>query len=143
MGARRGPNVPPEMRARRAKILRIVAIIAVAPSVLLVVIIGIFVARSELAHDESTCPFRDVGERPVIDGVTVLEQMRRCQDGVEERRWIVLRGPNRREIGRRRLHQPLYEPERYSWSAEMRDGFVHIDITNSGIDPAEFREGPE
>lgn len=136
-------NAPPNLRARRARILRIVAIVAVAPSVILVVLIGIFVARSELAHDESSCPFRDVEERLVIDGIAVLDQMRRCQDGVEEHRWIVLRGEHRREIGRRRLHEPLYEASRYSWQAEMRDGFVHIDITNSGIEPASFREGPE
>jgi hypothetical protein len=134
---------PEALRARRSKILRIFAIIAVAPSVILVVIIGIFVARSELAHDEGSCPFRDVEERSVIDGVTVLEQMRRCQEGVEERRWVVLRQGHKREIGRRRLHQPLYADGNYSWDAEMRDGYVHIDIRNSGIDPAEFREGPE
>jgi hypothetical protein len=134
---------PQELRARRSRILRIFAIIAVAPSVILVVLIGIFVARSELAHDESSCPFADVEERSVIQGVRVLEQMRRCQEGVEERRWVVLRGDHRREIGRRRLHQPLYAAGAYSWDAQMRDGFVHIDIRNDGIDPAEFREGPE
>jgi hypothetical protein len=131
---------------QRKKLLRIFAVLAVLPCVGLMAFIAIFVARAELAHDESTCPFETVETRVVRRGsppVSVLEERRSCQDGVEERRWSVLRGDSVRELGRRRLPVAAFRAEVYSWTPELRGDFVHVDIRNDGVEPGRFREGPE
>jgi hypothetical protein len=112
-----------------------------AGSVLLVIVIGLFIARAEVAHDETTCPFQEVGRRSVEAGVSVLEQRRRCQEGLEERRWLLLRaGQPPRELGRRRLDRRFYSQDRYRWSVSMSDSGVRIDIKNDGVEGASFRE---
>jgi hypothetical protein len=127
--------------AAKKKTLKWLAVIAVAPAVILVLLIAAFVARSELAHDESTCPFEEVGRRDLGGGVIVIDEGRSCQEGVEEHRWVVHRGGATREIGRRRLMSDLYAEERYRWTATVDDGQVRIAIENDGTESARFREG--
>ena len=109
------------------------------PSVFLVIGIAIFVARAELAHDEDSCPFEAVEARELNDDVQVREERRSCQPEVEERRWIVMRGEDEREVGRRRLASQFYSPEAYTWATELEDGVV-LQIQNSGVESATFRE---
>lgn len=99
-----------------------------------------FMARSELAFDESTCPFSERATREVADGVRVREDERACQPGVEEHRWVVLRdGEDERTIGQRRLSAELYDE--YAWTAELRNGQVRIEITDPSLEhPRVFNE---
>jgi len=134
----------PSPKDRKKRILKWLAILAVAPSVALFVMVSLFIARAEMAHDESTCPFDEVERRNVEAGIWVLDQARQCQEGIEEHRWIVAReGGGEREIGRRRLESSLYGAANYRWNASLRDGWVHVRIQNSGVEGAAFREGPE
>lgn len=100
-----------------------------------------FMARSEIAFDESRCPYGEDGEvRLVRQGVRVREDVRRCQEGVEEHRWVLLReGEPPVEIGRRRLDRPYFEGD-YRWSAVEEDGRVRLEIENPGQPPRVFRE---
>ncbi len=127
---------------RKRRILKWIAIAGVTPSVALFVGISFFVARTEYMHDPARCPFEAVETRTLPGSVGVLEEKRVCQEGVEEHRWVVKRADRPdREIGRRRLMQPSYE--HYAWSAELRDGWVHVEVQNEGVEDAHFREGPE
>jgi len=125
------------------RFLKWVGVAVAVPSAVLVILIAAFVARSELAHDEETCPFEEVARAPVAAGIELVDERRRCQESVEEHRWVVLRGEGRHEIGRRRLAADAYGPDRYSFTTSIEDGFVHVRIQNRGIEPAHFREGPE
>lgn len=109
------------------------------PSVLLVIGIAVFVARAEIAHDEESCPFEPVEVRDLASDVRVREDRRTCQPEIEEHRWVVERGVQKREIGRRRLASHLYGAEVYDWVAELQDGVV-VQIRNDGVDSATFRE---
>ncbi|MEM9196064.1 MAG: hypothetical protein AAGF12_43265 [Myxococcota bacterium] len=129
-----------ELTGRKKRLLRWFAIAAVAPAILMFVIITIFVANTELAHDEGTCPFSEVEARTVTAGVSVVEEARRCQEAVEERRWVVHRSGETKEIGRRRLHQALYEGDGYRWSASVQSGFVEVLVKNEGVEDLRFLE---
>jgi len=117
----------------------ILVILATAP-IGFAIFAFVFMARSELAFDESTCPFVQRETREVADGVRVREDERTCQPGVEEHRWVVLReGEEERTVGQRRLSAELYES--YSWTAELRNDQVRIEITDSSQDhPRVFNE---
>ncbi len=87
----------------------------------------VFMARSELAFDEATCPFEERELRDVEAGIRVRDEARTCQPGVEEHRWVVLRdGQPDLAIGQRRLSAEMWEG--YSWTAVMRDGHVRLEI---------------
>lgn len=127
---------------RKRKILKWVAIFFVAPSVILFLLVTFFVARTEYMHDEDRCPFDLVEQRTVAAGIDVAEERRSCQPGVEEHRWLVRReGRPDREIGRRRLMEDGYQE--YEWSAHMEGDWVHVSLSNAGVEDARYREGPE
>lgn len=99
----------------------------------------VFMAQSEIAFDEASCPYGEPELREVRSGVSVQEERRTCQDGVEEHRWVLLRsGHEPLELGRRRLEARLYDG--YSWSVTEPEGRVRIEILNPGQDPRVFRE---
>lgn len=130
------------MAAPRARVLRWVAVAAAAPAVLAVLFIAYFVARAEIAHEIERCPFHVVARRAVSGAIAVVDEGRRCQPGVVEHRWLVDRGGSLNEIGRRRLHDPYYDAGRYRFVASLREGQVHVDIQNDGVEPAHFQEAP-
>lgn len=114
-------------------------IIATAP-IGLAIYAFVFMAQSEVAFDEATCPFVEREIRDVEAGVRLREDERTCQPGVEEHRWVLLReGQETLPIGQRRLEAALYEG--YSWSARMEQGRVRLEISNPGQDPRVFH-GP-
>jgi hypothetical protein len=99
----------------------------------------VFMAQSEVAFDEASCPYGEPEVREVRSGVSVREDRRTCQEGVEEHRWVLLRtGREPLELGRRRLEARLYEG--YSWAATEPEGRVRVEIHNPGQDPRVFRE---
>lgn len=103
-------------------------------------------ATSELAFEDGRCPYDDDGEVRVIEtGVAVREDVRRCEEGVEEHRWVLLRnGEAPEEIGRRRLRAELFG-DGARWEAELDDaGYVRLTIHNPGLAPRLFKEpGPD
>lgn len=117
----------------------ILIVLATAP-IGLAIFSFVFMARSELAFDETRCPFRNGEVRLVREGVSVREDSRTCEEGVEERRWVLMRdGEEPREIGRRRLASTYFE-NGYGWSASEEQGRVRLEIRNPGHDPRVFRE---
>jgi hypothetical protein len=110
------------------------------PAIFMVVMLG-FIIRSEVAHDEEDCPFVAVERRNVGDGVAVAEEARSCQEGIEERRWILQRdGRPPRELGRRRIDSHLYEDDAYRWRTERIEGRVRVIVHNPGIPDGEYDE---
>jgi hypothetical protein len=100
----------------------------------------VFMARSELAFDETTCPYRDGSVRPIEPGIDVREDSRTCENEVEERRWVLMRqGKAPMEIGRRRLPSQYFRGA-YAWSATLHDGHVVLEIRNPGMEPRVFLE---
>lgn len=117
----------------------VLIVLATAP-VLVAVGALVFIVRSELAFDEERCPYVDGEARVVREGLSVREDARECQPGVEEHRWVVLReGEEPREIGRRRLESRYFEGD-YDWSAHEEEGRVRLEIRNPGQDLRVFRE---
>ena len=131
---------PFQLDDRRRTILKWIGVAVVVPAIAAFVLIMIFVARAELAFDESDCPFASVETRDVAPGVRVLDEARTCQEGIVEHRWIVERNGARREIGRRRLSADAYAPDAYRFRVELPGGFVHLTIENDGVEGASFRE---
>ena len=108
----------------------------------LIAFIMLFMARSEMAFDEARCPFEQGELRLVREGVAVREDARTCQEGVEERRWVLLReGRAPHEIARRRMDAQYFEGD-YGWSASDEDDNVVLTIRNPGQEPRVFRERP-
>lgn len=117
----------------------ILIVLATAPAVAIVAMLA-FMARSEIAFDESRCPYVEGATRLVHEGVAVREDARECQPGVSEHRWVLLRdGEAPIELGRRRLDARYYE-DGYAWSATDEQGRVSIEIRNPGQEPRVFRE---
>lgn len=133
-----------EAPERPRRWLKWLAVALLAPGAILVVVVMFFLVRSELAHDEARCPFERVDSREVADGIAIVDEGRRCQDGVEEHRWVVVRDGSRREIGRRRLDQRLFDARAYSYAAEIEreTGGVVVHVRNEGIAEQSFRERP-
>lgn len=127
--------------ARRARVMKMVAAAVLLPGVGMMLLMGYFIARSELAHDEVDCPFVSGGERSIEGGLSIREDARRCQDGIEERRWVLLRpGEPERELGRRRLHRELFEDEGYGWTTTIEGDAVVVTVRNPGVPDGELRE---
>lgn len=115
-------------------------VVATAP-IGVVLVLFAFMARYEAAFDESRCPYEASEVRVVRLGLEVREDVRTCQPGVEEHRWVVLReGFDPLEIGRRPLNAADYRG--YSWTASEEEGRVHLEIRNPGHEPRVFREPP-
>jgi hypothetical protein len=115
--------------------------LATAPIGLLAIIM-IFIVRSEMAFDESRCPYRAREERTFREGTRVREDARTCQDGVEEHRWVLVRdGRPPLELGRRRLASRYYD--NYRWSIVEREGRVRVEVHNRGVGPRAYGEPPD
>jgi hypothetical protein len=121
--------------------LKIALVVFTAPSVALVLLTVGLVIANERAHDEIRCPFATVETRRIDESVSVREDRRACTDGLEERRWVVLRGSAALEIGRRRLASSFYAPSRYAWTARVDADGVAVDVRNQGAPPVTYREG--
>jgi hypothetical protein len=107
------------------------------------VVAMVFVAQSEIAHSESTCPFEGSEERPAPDGGTFIEERRSCEDGVEERRWRYRDSDGEgRVFGIRRLPSVMFQPDAYRWEPGWADGGLILDVENEGAEPRTFREPP-
>lgn len=118
----------------------LLVVLATAP-IALAVLIFVFMARYEAAFDESRCPYEEVEVRQLRAGLSVREDARVCQPGVEEHRWVVLReGYDPLEVALRPLREEDWEG--YSWSAAEEEGRVRVEIRNPGHDPRVFREPP-
>jgi hypothetical protein len=136
--APREPGEPPEAPVRPLR-RAVLVTLGVAPAVV-AVFVFVFMARSEVAFDEATCPFVNGATRTVAEGVAVREDARRCQPEVEERRWVLLRdGEAPVPIGRRRLGTAMWG-EGYAWEATIEEGRVHLLIRNPGQRERRFVE---
>ena len=128
----------PEFRMTKGR-KAVLVVIATAP-IGLAIFSFVFMAQSELAFDEATCPYVEVEVRQVQAGVHVREDARTCQPGVEEHRWVVLRdGEEDYPIGQRRLSAEIWE--NYSWRAEVRGTHVRLEIRDPTLEhPRVFNE---
>lgn len=121
----------------------ILVALAVAP-IGVAILSFVFMAKSELAFDERTCPYEEVEVRRVTPTAQVRDERRECQPGIEEHRWILLReGQDPVPLALRRLPSERYEG--YSWTAteettEGTAGRIRIEIRNPGQDLRVFRE---
>ncbi len=115
-------------------------VLATAP-ILVAVGAFVFMARTELAFDDASCPYAEGETQHVRAGVSVREDARECLEGVEEHRWVLLReGEPPREIGRRRLESRYFEGS-YAWTVtEEEGGRVRLEIRSPGQEPRVFRE---
>jgi len=140
-----GPEGPPDdvPDPQKQKILRWVAVAVAAPLITLIVLIMYFVIQTELAHDDAVCPFEQVSSRALDDGTVIHEEMRRCQEDVEEHRWLMSRaGAEARELGRRRLPTHRFEERVYHWSADIGERGPHVHVENDGVEAADYYEQP-
>jgi len=128
--------------APKSRAFSIAARVAAAGMVICVLGIFVFILRSERAHDETRCPFIAGEVRRVEAGVQVQEQWRRCQPGVEERRWLILRGDEpAREFARRRLHAQAFEADTYEWNVHPDpQGKLILDVHTEGAPDIEVLE---
>jgi hypothetical protein len=101
-----------------------------------------FIFVTELAHDETRCPYQ-LGETRVLSPeVSVREDHRTCLWDVEDHRFTVVRAGAEQVLGRRRFRAAAFLPGNYSWSAELdAKDQVHVQIRNEGHEDARFREG--
>ncbi len=126
---------------RHARVLKWIAVIVLAPGALMTIVMVTMIARSQYLHDATRCPFHRVGAREVGVSERVVEEARRCEDGIEERRWVLERpGKPPDELGRRRLALRLYETPGYRWRADVEKGYVHLVVHNPGIADRSFHE---
>ncbi len=139
-----GEGAPPEKDDPRARTLRLLGLAVAIPSVVLFLLVMIFVIRTELAHDPADCPFELIERRTLGDGLEVHDERRRCLEGTEEHRFLVVRPENGpRELGRRRLPRERYFQDAYRFTVELEDGYVRVHVENDGVEPADFRERRE
>ena len=117
------------------------AIFFMVPGVAAPLLILVFILRTDLAHDEQSCPFTPVTTQRLDAGVSVREDMRTCLEGVQERRFVMLRGNSQKVLGRRRFDPEAFA-DGYSWRAELTEaGEVRVHVTNPGHPQQSFREG--
>jgi hypothetical protein len=106
------------------------------------VLIFIFIAITESAHDPADCPYARVQQRELAADVAVREEARNCIGDIEERRFTVVRGETLRLLGRRRFPQSDFAAEGYGWDAVVSDdGEVQVTVQVPGHDDVLFREG--
>lgn len=102
--------------------------------------IFLFIARFQLAHDETRCPFREVETRDVAPGLRLREDARRCLPEIEEHRWLVVRaGAEPLELGRFPLEADQLE-RGFPWTVDVEDGRAVVTVTNEGRGELVFRE---
>lgn len=133
-----------ELSPARRKLLRRFAMAFSLLSVGSVVVVGVMVTRTEMAFDESRCPFVRVSVKDVGPRLRVADERRQCVTSLVEHRWLALRpGKPPNEVGRRRLAAPLFTPTSYSWTAEPTPtGLVkvHLTFTNPTTRPSLYEE---
>ena len=101
-----------------------------------------FVVRTQRAHDESQCPYKELSRRTLVDGAIVVEERRSCLPNVEDRRYVLRRGKHVQVLGRRLFDSAAFAAPEYGWDAGVSDGGeVHIHIDTPGHESAFFREG--
>jgi hypothetical protein len=114
------------------------------PGMLAPIVIFGFILFTERAHDEASCPFKELTRRTASEGVDVIEEARRCIDDVEERRFVVVRNGQRQALGERRFAPALFSPDVYSWEIKVSEaGETHVRIAQKGHGEVVFREGSE
>lgn len=114
------------------------------PAIGLPVVILLFILRNEYAHNEQRCPFTVVETRALTADVAIVEERRSCIDGVEDRRYSVRRDAELRVLGSRRLPPSAFQKPQYHWSADVKQGQVHMTVTVAGGHAeAKFREGTD
>jgi len=112
------------------------------PGAIAPIAIFAFILLTEKAHDEASCPFRELTRRTASEGVDVVEESRRCIDDVEERRFVVVRNGQRQPIGERRFAPALFAPDVYSWEIKVSEqGETHVRVAQKGHGAVVFREG--
>lgn len=101
-----------------------------------------FILWTESAHDEEHCPFRELSRASVEGGADVIEEGRRCIEGVEERRFRLERAGKSQLLGERRFDSAAFGSGRYSWDAVVtHEGEVQVTVRNQGHDDLLLREG--
>ncbi len=135
---------PPDavLAAQRKKIVRVLGIAASALMVVLVGSIFFVIVRTEAAHDDRTCLFSEIEQRPFLNAV-VHEESRSCVPEAEEHRWLVQRGGAQYELGRKRLPKNRFTAERTKWTLledPERKGALVLRIEVDGAPFSEFRE---
>jgi hypothetical protein len=114
------------------------------PGMLAPIVIFAFIFFTERAHDEGSCPFKELSRRTASEGVEVIEEGRRCIEDVEERRFVVVRNGQRQALGERRFAPALFAPEVYSWEIKVNEaGETHVRVAQKGHGEVVFREGSE
>ena len=145
---RRGGEGPlARFRIKNPWIKRLLFVLAIAPAIGAIVIFAL-IARSELAHDESRCPYSEAELREITPHKSIREESRLCEPGVEDHRWVLLEdGQEPLELGRRRLASEHWA-RGYAWTAAERqeegddERRVRLEIRNVGLEPRVFREPP-
>lgn len=106
--------------------------IAIFPAILA---LGIFahIARYQLAHRESVCPFVHVRHEAIANSV-VVEEKRRCLAEVEEHRWtvstpVVGTAAQAYELGRYPLSAE-HIATGYVWTARIENDRVEVHVQN-------------
>ena len=101
-----------------------------------------FIVMTQSAHDEQRCPYRELTRRGLAPEVRVVEEARSCVRDVEEHRYLLLRGKERRLLGERRFDKQAFARGHYSWSAELTPaGEAQVVVHNDAHDDILFREG--
>jgi hypothetical protein len=101
-----------------------------------------FILLTESAHDEASCPFRELTRRTASEDAVVIEESRHCIGDVEERRFVVVRNGQRQVLGERRFAPALFAPEVYSWELKVSEqGETHVRVAQKGHGAVVFREG--
>lgn len=120
------------------------AIVLVVPSVVLFAGVTGFVAWTEWMHGESRCPYHPMSTETLTGGVRVVEESRRCVSGLQERRWVLLKGSvGRRVLGTQRLKQVEFQRDRgYRWECGESERGVRVQVTHPNAASVEFFERP-
>lgn len=112
------------------------------PGLVCPLLILVFIFVTELAHNETRCPYNAGETRALNPQVAVREDSRNCLWDVEDHRFTVIRGSDEHVLGRRRFRKQAFASGNYSWSAELdAKDQVHVRVQNEGHADAQFREG--
>ena len=129
-------------RASDAPLLPRWAMWLMLPGVVAPVLVFGFIIFAHRAHDVARCPYRQLSRRELAHVATVVEESRNCIGTVEEHRYVLERGGNRRVLGERRFDKAAFSSASYSWTANIDEqGEVHIEVHNAGHGDVRFREG--
>ncbi|MFI5307770.1 MAG: hypothetical protein ACHQ53_10480 [Polyangiales bacterium] len=112
------------------------------PGIIAPLVIFGFIIVTQRAHDEARCPYRELERRQLSTDASVVEETRSCVQGVQERRYSLLRGTERRVLGERRFDAQAFAAGHYRWSAaQTAQGEVQVVVHNDGHEDVLFREG--